>query len=359
MTGVQGNQGLESRDRRDGAPRPMLEVTGLAKHFPGAGGPFRRRGGVVRAVDGVSFAIDEKTTFALVGESGCGKTTTARMILLLERPTAGSIRFYGTDVTSLRGRDLGAYKRSVQAVFQDPFSSLSPRMKVRDIVGEPIEIHEHVGRKAIAVRVGELLEQVGLSQKSAGYYPHQFSGGQRQRIAIARALALSPKLIVLDEPVSSLDVSIRAQIHNLLVDLQGRFGLSYLLISHDLAIVEHMSHSVAVMYAGQIVETADLEPLFAAPCHPYTSALIAAVPSPDPDVPLAQVVGGEVANPTDPPSGCRFHPRCPLRLELGSPAICEAEVPPLLDIGHDRTCACHFALAGSRAAPHIDEVKEA
>jgi len=321
---------------------PLLEVRDLVKHYPLAGGPFGGGNAVVHAVDGISFALEAGTTMAVVGESGSGKTTTARLILLLERPTAGSIHFEGQDISSASGATLRAYKRSVQAVFQDPYSSLSPRMRVRDIVGEPLEVHEKLGRTALRARVGELLEQVGLNPSAANAYPHQFSGGQRQRIAIARALSLNPKLIVLDEPVSALDVSIRAQILNLLVDLQRDRSLSYLLISHDLAIVEHMSHSVGVMYAGQMVELTSAERLYADPRHPYTEALMAAVPSIDPDQPLGLVVGGDVANPADPPSGCRFHPRCPLRESLGNPAICSETDPALGELDATHRVACHF-----------------
>jgi oligopeptide/dipeptide ABC transporter ATP-binding protein len=320
----------------------LLEVEGLAKHYPLAGGPFGAVAGIVRAVDGVTFALQEGRTLAVVGESGSGKTTTARMILLLERPTAGTIRFGGSDLATASRHVLREYKRSVQAVFQDPYSSLSPRMRVRDIVGEPLAIHERMDRRTLRARVAELLEQVGLNPVVADSYPHQFSGGQRQRIAIARALALNPKVIVLDEPVSALDVSIRAQILNLLVDLQRERGLSYLLISHDLAIVEHMSHAVAVMYAGQMVELADADRIYADPQHPYTRALLGAVPSLDPDVPLAAVIGGEVANPAAPPAGCRFHPRCPLRAELGNPALCVEVDPATIDVDGDHRCACHF-----------------
>jgi oligopeptide transport system ATP-binding protein len=329
---------------------PLLEVRDLVKHYPVAGGPFGAGAGFVHAVDGVSFGLDNGTTMAVVGESGSGKTTTARMILLLERPTAGSIHFQGEEVTEARRGVLREYKRSVQAVFQDPYSSLSPRMRVRDIVGEPLEVHERLGRGALRARVGELLEQVGLNPSAASSYPHQFSGGQRQRIAIARALSLNPKLIVLDEPVSALDVSIRAQILNLLVDLQRDRSLSYLLISHDLAIVEHMSHTVGVMYAGQLVELSAAERLYAEPQHPYTEALLAAVPSIDPDLPLGQIVGGDVANPADPPSGCRFHPRCPLRIELGSPEICSTEDPAVNPEKVADHVACHFRGARAVAA---------
>jgi oligopeptide/dipeptide ABC transporter ATP-binding protein len=320
----------------------LLEVRDLVKHYPLAGGPFGGNDGIVHAVDGVSFGLEAATTMAVVGESGSGKTTTARLILLLERPTSGTIHFAGEDISTASGALLREYKRSVQAVFQDPYSSLNPRMRVRDIVGEPLEIHEKLGRSELRARVAELLEQVGLNPAAANAYPHQFSGGQRQRIAIARALSLNPKLIVLDEPVSALDVSIRAQILNLLVDLQRDRSLSFLLISHDLAIVEHMSHSVGVMYAGQMVELASAERLYADPRHPYTEALMAAVPSIDPDQPLGRIVGGDVANPADPPSGCRFHPRCPLRESLGNPPICSSVDPAVGVPESSHRVACHF-----------------
>jgi len=322
----------------------LLEVAGLTKHF-GASGPLAE-GRAVRAVDDVSFAIEEGQTLALVGESGSGKTTTAQMILLLEPPTSGQIRFRGDDITRAGRRAMAEYKQSVQAVFQDPYSSLNPRMRVGDIIAEPLQIHRRMTKQELAGRVGELLEQVGLQPAAARYYPHQFSGGQRQRIAVARALSISPKLIVLDEPVSALDVSIQAQILNLLVDLQQQLGLSYLLISHDLAIVDHMSHRVAVMYAGRLVEVADNRRLYDRPTHPYTRALMASVPSIDPDAPLTDIVAGEVSNPANPPSGCRFHPRCPLRRELGKPAICHEMDPPLIDVGPDHVSACHFAGSG-------------
>ncbi len=314
---------------------PLLEVEGLTKHFEGGAS-------VIRAVDDITFSIGQAQTLALVGESGSGKTTTAQLILLLEQPTAGAIRFEGADVTRADRRTLRRYKQSVQAVFQDPYSSLNPRMRIGDIIGEPLRIHGRLTRRELDARVGELLDHVGMKADRARYYPHQFSGGQRQRIAIARALSIQPRLIVLDEPVSALDVSIQAQILNLLVDLQQAFGLSYLLISHDLAIVDHMSHRVAVMYAGKLVELAEGRRLLADPEHPYTRALMAAVPSTDPDQPLHDIVGGEVSNPANPPSGCRFHPRCPLRRQLGEPAICHEVEPPLVMVGPDHTSACHF-----------------
>ncbi len=322
----------------------LLEVEGLTKHYLGSG-PLAGGRHALRAVDGVSFAIEAGQTLALVGESGSGKTTTAQMVLLLEKPTAGIIRFRGSDIAHARRAALRDYRQSVQAVFQDPYSSLNPRMRVEEIVGEPLRIHGRQSGRELRSRVGELLEQVGLQPKVARYFPHMFSGGQRQRIAIARALSVQPELIVLDEPVSALDVSIRAQILNLLVDLQRDLGLSYLLISHDLAIVEHMSHRVAVMYAGRLVETAPVDRLYSEPAHPYTTGLMAAVPALDPDAPLRDVVGGEAANPSDIPAGCRFHPRCPLRRELGEPAICVEEDPALLPMAPDHACACHFRRA--------------
>jgi oligopeptide/dipeptide ABC transporter ATP-binding protein len=316
----------------------LLEVEGLVKHFAGPRAFLRRRSELIRAVDEVSFSIEEGSTFALVGESGCGKTTVAKLILLLEPPTRGVIRFRGREVHHFTGQSLREYKRSVQAVFQDPYSSLNPRMQVLDIIGEPLQVHEGLRGRPLRVRVAELLENVGLSPVTASFYPHQFSGGQRQRIAIARALALRPKLMVLDEPVSGLDVSIRAQILNLLVDLQRDFGLSYLLISHDLAIVEHMSHKVGVMYVGKIVELASEEELYNEPLHPYTKALLASVPQPDPDILMGDTIAGEVASPINPPSGCRFHPRCPLYQDS---AICRDLEPEWREIKIGHSTACH------------------
>lgn len=328
---------------------PLLEVTGLVKHFQPPRQLFAATPSVVHAVDGVSFAIEEGTCFSIVGESGCGKTTTARLTLLLEEPTAGSIRFQGEDVSRLSGAGRRRYRRSVQAVFQDPYSSLSPRMRIRDIVAEPLLIHERLDGKALHRRVDELLDQVGLPAHVADRRPHQFSGGQRQRIAIARALSLNPKLIVLDEPVSALDVAIRAQVLNLLSDLKERLRLSYLLISHDLHVVEHMSDQVAVMYAGRIVEMSRTgQSLSEVAAHPYTKALLAATPKPDPDEPMPEMIGGDVADPSDPPPGCRFHPRCPLRRELGSPAICSTSAPPEVDLtGSGRAVSCHFRGVGA------------
>ena len=305
----------------------MLEVQSITKHY-------RTKRGVVRAVEGVSFAVRPKTTLALVGESGCGKTTIAKMILQLERPTSGAIRFEGRDVAAMDATALKAYRRQVMAVFQDPYASLNPRLRVGTIIAEPILAHENPGRAAVERRVAEVLDVVGMPAGSARLYPHEFSGGQRQRIAIARALALRPRMMVLDEPVSALDVSIRAQVLNLLADIQAEFGLTYLIIAHDLALVEHFSDDVAVIYLGRVAEAGPTGEVFAAPRHPYTQALLAAVPQPDPDHVLSETAAmGEIASALDPPSGCRFHPRCPLVIEK-----CRSIVPELRGARHATSC---------------------
>ena len=316
---------------------PLLHVQDITKHFPIRRKLFGGESSKVHAVDGVSFSIEEGATFALVGESGCGKTTVARLVLLLEQATKGTIRFRGKDIQQLRGKDLISYKRSAQAVFQNPYASLNPRMSVKDIVGEPLYVHLGMRGRSLTMRVEELLEMVGLSRANLANYPHQFSGGQRQRIAIARALALNPDLIVLDEPVSALDVSIRAQILNLLRDLQERFGLAYFYISHDLESVEHISQTVGVMYLGHLVEIAPTEQIFADPAHPYTQGLLAAIPRPDPAAPFhGNIIAGEVPSAVNPPSGCRFHTRCP----LFDQTICPLEQPVLrmIDEGHRVAC---------------------
>jgi oligopeptide/dipeptide ABC transporter ATP-binding protein len=317
--------------------RPLLEAAGLVKHFPLRRELFRRAPGVVRAVDGVSFTIEASRTLGIVGESGCGKSTTAKLILKLEEPTAGSIRLDGQDLCTLDGDGLRRYRRSVQAVFQDPYASLNPRMRVRDIIAEPLVTHERRPRAEVDRRVVKLLDMVGLPAQAADLFPHEFSGGQRQRIAIARALALSPKLVVLDEPVSALDVSIRAQILNLLRDLQAELGLAYLFIAHDLAAVAHMSHTIAVMYLGRIVETGEAKAVASAPRHPYTQALFAAALPSHPDEARDEVVlAGEVPSSIAPPAGCHFHPRCPHVMDR-----CRTVVPALREV-EARFVSCHL-----------------
>ncbi|HEY7518573.1 MAG TPA: dipeptide ABC transporter ATP-binding protein [Methylomirabilota bacterium] len=316
---------------------PLLEAEALTRHFTVRRGALGWSTGLVRAVDAVSFTIESGTTLGLVGESGCGKTTTSKLILGLERPTAGTIRFEGRDVHALGRGEEREYRRFVQAVFQDPYASLDPRMRVATIVAEPLVINSDLDAAARRRRVAELLDVVGLPDRAATLYPHEFSGGQRQRIAIARALALSPKLIVLDEPVSALDVSIRAQVLNLLTDLQKRLGVSYLFIAHDLAAVAHMSHTIAVMYLGRIVEIGDADAVALRPQHPYTRALFAAAMPVDVDAPREPIaLSGEVPSPLAPPAGCRFHPRCPFAMER-----CAVEAP-VLRREAGRLVACHL-----------------
>jgi oligopeptide transport system ATP-binding protein len=316
---------------------PLFEARGLTKHFPVGGGVFGRGKGVVRAVDDIAFAIEPGRTLGVVGESGCGKTTTAKLVLRLEKPTAGQILFEGEDVAGLEGEDLQRYRKSVQAVFQDPYASLNPRMRVDSIIAEPLITHERLDDAAVAARVAGLLDVVGLPARSKDLFPHVFSGGQRQRIAIARALALSPRLVVHDEPVSALDVSIRAQILNLLRDLQKELGLAYLFIAHDLAAVAHMSHVIAVMYLGRIVELGESSLVATSPQHPYTQALFAAALPAHPDEQREEIVlPGEVPSPLNPPAGCHFHPRCPKVM-----ARCSRE-DPRLKRSQSREIACHL-----------------
>ncbi|HEU5070818.1 MAG TPA: dipeptide ABC transporter ATP-binding protein [Verrucomicrobiae bacterium] len=318
----------------------LLEVKNLKVHFPVKHGLFSRQREFVRAVDDVSLRLAPGKTLGLVGESGCGKTTLGRAIVRLVEPTAGRILFAGEDLAHLNGAALRARRRKLQIMFQDPYGSLNPRMRVGDIIGEALDIHQLTpNRAARRARVAELLHAVGLDASHAARYPHEFSGGQRQRIGIARALAVEPELIVCDEPVSALDVSVQAQIVNLLQDLQQERGLAYLFIAHDLAVVEHISHEVAVMYLGRIVEQAEAATLIRAPRHPYTQALISAVPEVDPDSKRQRIVPpGDVPSPIHPPSGCPFHPRCPV-----AEARCRTEVPPLREVAGGHWAACHLA----------------
>ncbi len=333
---------------------PILEVADLAKHYPVHGGMmFGRAVGVVRAVDGITFQLARGETLALVGESGCGKSTTARLVLRLIDPSAGTIHFEGSDITDLAGEPLRKLRRRMQIVFQDPFASLNPRMTVGEILEEPLIVHAIGTKSERRARVNELLGLVGLAPYHAQRYPHEFSGGQRQRIGIARALAVEPSLIVCDEPVSALDVSIQAQVVNLLKDLQARLGLSYLFIAHDLAVVKHVADRVAVMYLGQIVEIARKDNLFRDPRHPYTRTLLAAIPRPDPHRDThRQIAGGDVPSPMNPPSGCRFHTRCPFVIER-----CRVEAPALTRWSDSHLTACHRAAelpaTDETAASHV------
>ncbi len=324
----------------------ILSIRGLRMHFPVERGViFKRQVGLVKAVDGIDLDIRKGETLGLVGESGCGKSTTGRAILQLHRPTAGSVIYKGVDLTTLTTDKLRAYRRALQIIFQDPYASLNPRMTVGKIIGEPLSEHGMAQGKALDERVAELMETVGLDPSFVRRYPHEFSGGQRQRIGIARALALNPKFIVCDEPVSALDVSIQAQVINLLVSLQRRLGLTYLFIAHDLAAVRHLSTRVAVMYLGRIVEIAPAADIYANPKHPYTQALISAVPIPDPRVEQHRqriLLEGDVPSPMDPPSGCRFHTRCPLATET-----CREVEPQLRDHGFGHKVACHLADPGA------------
>ncbi|MGY4707930.1 ABC transporter ATP-binding protein [Candidatus Bipolaricaulota sp. J31] len=323
----------------------LLSVRDLVKHFPAAGDWFAqifdRR--VIRAVDGISFEIERGTTLGLVGESGSGKTTTGRIIVRLIEPTRGEVVFDGLDLLKLKGRALKAMRKRIQMIFQDPASSLNPRKTVGQIVAEPLHVHGMVRGRALEERLVHTLELAGLSARFLNRYPHELSGGQRQRVGIARALAVGPEFIVCDEPVTALDVSIQAQILNLLMDLQEELSLTYLFIAHDLSVVRHVSDRVAVMYLGKIVEIGDVDAIFSAPKHPYTQALLAAVPRPDPEAPPRKVLHGEVPSPLDPPPGCRFHPRC--ERFLGE--ICREREPSLVTVNGGVRVACHLYRQGN------------
>ena len=318
---------------------PLLELEGVKKYFPVTKGLIMMKTvGHVQAVDGISFTIKQGETLGLVGESGCGKTTTSKIILRLEQPTEGRVLLEGKDIQTFKGEELRDYRTTVQAVFQDPWSSLSPRMRVRDIIAEALIVNRQVSSEEVSNRVQEVMAQVGLHADQAKNYPHEFSGGQRQRIAVASALVSYPKLIVLDEPVSALDVSIRAQVMNLLKDLQGEYNVGYLLIAHNLATVRYMAHQTAVMYLGQVVEYSDTEELYKNPLHPYTKALFSAALPSHPDLVREEIVlTGEVPSPINPPSGCRFHPRCPFAMDK-----CAEEAPVDKEVAPGHRVSCHL-----------------
>lgn len=332
-TSLQGSDSLQPTESD-----VLLEIRNLTKHFPIRKKMFSRQpAGAVRAVDGVSLSIKRGETIGIVGESGCGKSTTGRAVLRLLEPTAGEIVFEGTDIRALNPEQLRKFRTNMQMVFQDPYASLDPRWTVRQILEEPLRTHETIGQKELEERIDSLMETVGLSPYHASRFPHEFSGGQRQRVGIARALALNPRFIVCDEPVSALDVSIQSQVLNLMQDLQQQLGLTYMFISHDLSVVRFISDRVGVMYLGKLVELAPTAEMFAEPLHPYTKALMSAVPQPDPDAPRDRIVlTGDVPSPANPPSGCAFHTRCPVATER-----CRAEVPELKTYGN-RQVACHL-----------------
>lgn len=324
----------------DGSDNVLLRVDNLVKYFPILRGVFQRQVGAVHAVDGISFEIYKGETFGLVGESGCGKSTAGRTILQLYKPTAGNVYFEGINLTTLKSEEMRRLRRRMQMIFQDPYASLNPRMTVNEIIGEPLLVHGVIKRNELSERVAELLRTVKLSPDFAARYPHEFSGGQRQRIGVARALALQPEFIVCDEPISALDVSIQAQVVNLLEDLQQQFGLTYLFIAHDLSMVRHISRRVAVMYLGILVELASRDELYSKPLHPYTQALLSAVPVPDPVMEERRqriILEGDVPSPVNPPSGCRFRTRCPIAVK-----VCAEVQPEFREVSPGHWVACHL-----------------
>jgi len=338
--------GVTQRQAGAGDGQNLVEVENLKVHFPITAGIFQREIGRVRAVDDISFEIRKGETFGLVGESGCGKSTTGRAVIRLRNPTDGTVKFDGQDLITLNRNELRSMRRRMQIIFQDPYSSLNPRMTVGSIISEPIETHNLVPSKGRNDRVKELLQLVGLNPNYTNRYPHEFSGGQRQRIGVARALAVEPEFIVCDEPISALDVSIQAQVLNLLIELREQFGLTYLFIAHDLSVVRHISDRVGVMYLGKLVEVGPPSRIYETPAHPYTRALLSAVPIPDPKAERRRkrvILTGDVPSPANPPSGCRFHTRCWLYERLGRPENCRTDDPELRVVGGDHRAACHYA----------------
>jgi oligopeptide transport system ATP-binding protein len=344
----------------DGAA-PLVSAKDLRVYFPIFSGLLQRRSGDVRAVDDISFTIRRGETLGLVGESGCGKSTTGRAVIRLRNPTAGVVEFDGQDLMSLSREELRLTRRRMQIIFQDPYSSLNPRMTVSSIISEPLETHDLGSKTARQERVAELLQLVGLNPNYRNRYPHEFSGGQRQRIGVARALAVEPEFIVCDEPISALDVSIQAQVLNLLVELREKFGLTYLFIAHDLSVVRHISDRVGVMYLGKLVEVGPPDLLYAGPGHPYTRALLSAVPIADPKTERKRkrvILTGDVPSPVNPPPGCRFHTRCWLYERLGRPEVCRTEEPPLRVVQPDHRAACHFAEDSLRSDVGVAHIAE-